>query len=176
MDSKTPLSGAQFGVLFPTDLGWFGLIWSDCLLCRVTFGHRLKSEAGSQLVGVTKLSVATLPQEQKGLVDRLQDFASGSPQDFRDVKLDLAELTPFQQRVIDRCRRIGWGRTQSYGELASKAGSPRGARAAGTVMANNRFPIVVPCHRVIAANQKIGGFSAPGGIGLKQRLLNLESA
>ena len=77
--------------------------------------------------------------------------------------------------VIKNCRRIGWGETLTYGQLAEAAGSPRAARAVGTVMSGNRFPIIVPCHRVVSSTgNRFGGFTAPGGVPMKKRMLKLE--
>ena len=168
------------GTLFTSNLGWFGVSWFEQSLRRVTFGHRTKSDAHAKLISSTTgstvvVSLSRLSIAQRELVQRLRDYAAGAAADFRDVPLQLHDLTPFQLRVLRGCRQIRWGQTRTYGELAAQAGSPRAARAAGTVMANNRFPIVIPCHRVVAANHSIGGFSAPGGVSMKQRLLELES-
>ena len=84
-------------------------------------------------------------------------------------------MTPFQKQVIRTCREIPYGETLTYGELAVKAGSPGGARAVGTTMRTNRFPIIVPCHRVVGANG-LGGFSASQGVQTKRRLLEIENA
>ncbi len=73
------------------------------------------------------------------------------------------------------CRRIPWGQTRSYAQLAAVAGRPGAARAVGSVMAKNRVPLVVPCHRVIASSGQLGGYSAPQGLSLKRRLLAMES-
>jgi methylated-DNA-[protein]-cysteine S-methyltransferase len=84
-------------------------------------------------------------------------------------------LTPFQQRVVETVQGIPFGQTMSYAEVAERAGSPRAARAVGNVMAQNRTPMVVPCHRVLASGGRLGGFSAPGGTEFKRRLLALEN-
>jgi methylated-DNA-[protein]-cysteine S-methyltransferase len=107
---------------------------------------------------------------------RLEAFATGEPCDFDDVELALPSLTPFQQRVIAETRGVGYGQTLTYGELAARAGAPRAARAVGTVMSSNRLPILIPCHRIVASGGGLGGYSAPQGIDLKRRLLNLEAA
>ena len=77
-------------------------------------------------------------------------------------------------RVIAACRRIPWGETRSYGDLATECGSPGAARAVGSVMAKNRYPLIVPCHRVLAAGGDIGGYSAADGLVMKRRLLAAE--
>jgi methylated-DNA-[protein]-cysteine S-methyltransferase len=108
------------------------------------------------------------------LVDRVRAYFSGDAVSFDDVPLDLAGATPFQERVAAALRAIPYGETVTYGELAALAGHPNAQRAAGTFCAHNRFPLFVPCHRVVAAN----GLGSYGSLGLeyKRRLLELESA
>lgn len=89
-----------------------------------------------------------------------------------DIELDLGGLSEFQLAVYRTVANIPYGSTLSYSEVAGKAGYPRGARAVGQVMSANRFPLIVPCHRVISKNMGIGGFSS--GLGLKRYLLRLE--
>jgi methylated-DNA-[protein]-cysteine S-methyltransferase len=106
------------------------------------------------------------------LGDRLSGWFRGSRDDFADVELDLDWCTPFQHALLDALRAVPYGETVTYGELAALAGRPGAARAAGTFCARNRFAVLVPCHRVVAA-QGIGGY---GDLGLayKRRLLDLE--
>ncbi|MDA0660303.1 MAG: methylated-DNA--[protein]-cysteine S-methyltransferase [Planctomycetota bacterium] len=101
-------------------------------------------------------------------------FLSGEPTTFGHVPLDLRGLTDFQRDVTAACCGIEWGRTSTYAELAHDVGRPRAARAVGGVMRRNRLPLVVPCHRVVGAQGKLTGFSAPDGIAMKQRLLTME--
>jgi methylated-DNA-[protein]-cysteine S-methyltransferase len=91
---------------------------------------------------------------------------------YDDVELDLDWATPLQRELVAAARAVPWGEVVSYGELAALAGRPGAARAAGTFCAENRFALVIPCHRVVAANG-IGGYG-PSGVGLKRRLLALE--
>ncbi len=105
---------------------------------------------------------------------QLQRFFDGCPVVFR-VRLDLSERTDFQRDVLLACAAIPFGETLTYGQLAELVGHPGAARAVGSVMASNLIPIVIPCHRVVAANRQLGGFSAPGGTDTKKRLLQLEA-
>ena len=107
-----------------------------------------------------------------GLTARLAAFYRGEPGDFEDVELDLTELTPFGRELCAALRAVPRGDVVTYGELAALAGRPGAARAAGTFCAQNRFPVVVPCHRVVAAGG-IGGYGSLG-VGYKRRLLELE--
>jgi methylated-DNA-[protein]-cysteine S-methyltransferase len=108
------------------------------------------------------------------LVPRLAAYFSGDPVSFADVELDLEWMTPFQRAVADALRAIPYGETVTYGELAALAGHPNAYRAAGSFCARNRFPLFVPCHRVVAAD----GLGPYGSLGssYKQRLLELEGA
>jgi methylated-DNA-[protein]-cysteine S-methyltransferase len=90
------------------------------------------------------------------------------------LPLQLDYLSDFGRRVVIACRQLGWGQTATYGELARRAGSPAASRAVGAVMARNRHPLIVPCHRVLAADGSLRGFSAADGLKMKQRLLDHE--
>ena len=108
------------------------------------------------------------------LAERFQTYFEGARDDFLDVELDLDDLTTFQRAVCDALRNVPYGETVTYGELAALAGYPNAHRAAGTFCAHNRFALVVPCHRVVAAN----GLGSYGSLGVayKRRLLELEGA
>lgn len=106
------------------------------------------------------------------LAARLRAYFAGARDPFDDVELDLDGLTPFQLAVIDALRRVRWGEVVTYGELAALAGHPNAQRATGSVCAYNRFPLVVPCHRVVSATG-IGGYGSTG-TDYKRRLLELE--
>lgn len=110
------------------------------------------------------------------LIDRLQRYAGGESVDFSDVPAAVDHLSAFQRRVVKACRAIPPGERRTYGQLAAAAGSPGAARAVGQVMAMNRVPLIVPCHRVVASGGGLGGFSAPQGLAMKRRLLELEAA
>ena len=108
------------------------------------------------------------------LVERFRSYFAGEPDAFSDVDLELAWCTPFQRRVLDTIRAIPYGETATYGEVAALAGHPNAQRAVGSVCAANRFAVVVPCHRVVAAD----GLGPYGSLGTrcKRRLLELEGA
>jgi methylated-DNA-[protein]-cysteine S-methyltransferase len=108
------------------------------------------------------------------LAERMAAYFAGARDDFADVELDLEWCTPFQRAVADALRAVPYGETVTYGELAALAGHPNAQRAAGSFCARNRTPLVVPCHRVVAA----GGLGSYGSLGLeyKLRLLVLEDA
>ncbi|HZN32285.1 MAG TPA: methylated-DNA--[protein]-cysteine S-methyltransferase [Pirellulaceae bacterium] len=172
MSKATPQSH-----VFPSDLGWMALCWSGERLCRFTFGHPSAAAAAASLAAdEADAERADPPKWVAELAGRLQSFAAGRAELFDDVPLDLSHLSAFQGRVVKACRKIGRGKVRTYGELAQLAGAPGAARAVGSVMARNRFPIIVPCHRVVGAGGSLGGFSARDGVNLKRRMLALEGA
>ena len=115
------------------------------------------------------------PAAVQDVIDRLRLLLAGEDIDLTDIELDLDGVPAFDQRIYAIARALPRGVTATYGELARRAGAPGAAQAVGQVMGNNRFPLVVPCHRVVAAGGGNGGFSAPGGVDTKLRLLALES-
>ena len=105
-----------------------------------------------------------------------RDYWNARPVDFSDVACELPPPGGFTGQVLRACRRIAYGRTRSYGALAAQIGRPTAARAVAAVMARNPIPLVIPCHRVVYSDGRLGGFSAPGGLVLKRRMLQLEQA
>lgn len=167
--------------VFSTEIGWCGLWGTDNAVERLCMGHPSQDDVRQtvqRLYSEDHVNVVDEIEETDWypeLRERLQDYFQGAIVDFRDVKLSLPRLTSFQTRVINALKQIGYGKQITYGELAAKAGAPRAARAVGTVMASNRIPVLIPCHRVIASGGRLGGFSAPQGTSLKQHLLTMES-
>ncbi len=162
---------------FTTELGAVAVAWRGNVVTRISIGHSSEVAAIASLPSQDASPTNEPPEFVQELVQRLQSYAAGDTAvTFGDVPLDLAHLSPFQKKVVDRCRGIAAGMTQSYGELANLAGYPGAARAVGSVMSSNRFPIVIPCHRVVGSGGALGGFSAPQGISLKERMLVLEGS
>jgi methylated-DNA-[protein]-cysteine S-methyltransferase len=114
--------------------------------------------------------------EVRAAIDSLTALLAGERRDLSGISLDLSSVTSFPRRVYEIARTIPPGETRTYGEIAAKLGNPSLAREVGQALARNPFPLVVPCHRVLAANGKSGGFSAPGGVATKLRLLQIEGA
>ena len=156
--------------MFETAIGWFGIRFSEAVIHRIKFGFAGRAEAIGSFQQCGEIEVAMSPPIWQ---PRLEAYAEGSVDSFLDLVLDSDEMSPFQKRVCDACRQIPYGSVVTYGKLAEMAGSPGAARAIGTTMSTNRFPIVVPCHRVVAA-RGLGGFSASGGVATKAQLLTLE--
>jgi len=101
---------------------------------------------------------------------------AGERRDLREIVLDDRALDDFRRRVYAATRAIGPGETATYGEIARAIGDPGAARAVGAALGSNPFPIIVPCHRVLAADGALHGFSAPGGLATKRRMLEIEGA
>jgi methylated-DNA-[protein]-cysteine S-methyltransferase len=158
-----------------TAIGWCAIAGRGEQICAVTVGHRSAENAARFIEKTLGENVRRFSWNRR-LAERIVAALEGEPDDFTDVEIDFSHLTPFSRRVATACRRIGWGQTRSYGQLAAVAGFPGAARAAGHVMATNRTPLLVPCHRVVGSGGRLGGFSAPQGIKLKRRLLDLEMA
>jgi methylated-DNA-[protein]-cysteine S-methyltransferase len=162
-------------VTFRTAVGWCAMIGQGAVLRALAVGYR-DSAAAVARFDPELTATARTSSWNRALMNRLIGSLEGEPDDFRDVDIDLSHLGPFALRVVAACRRIEWGETRTYAQLAEAARRPRAARAVGRVMSQNRTPLVVPCHRVIGSSGKLVGFSAPQGIQLKRRLLALESA
>lgn len=168
-----------------SELGAIAVAASGGRLIAVEFGHRNESAAlaslrrrVSTLRGAPRSAENVESDEQlaANVLDRLQRYARGEAVDLSNVPVAMDHLSAFQRRVIKACRAIPPGERKTYGQLAAAAGSAGAARAVGQVMASNRTPLVVPCHRVVASGGGLGGFSAPEGLSMKRRLLELESA
>jgi methylated-DNA-[protein]-cysteine S-methyltransferase len=109
------------------------------------------------------------------LIEDIRRYFAGEKIDFSAIRVDLAGQDDFFRQIYAEARRLPWGVTTTYGTLAKKLGAgPEKARDVGQAMAKNPIPLIIPCHRVLAAGGKIGGFSAPGGSGSKARMLELE--
>ena len=157
-----------------TDLGWMAWVAADGAVGQLVFGYASARRAIDAL-GPGLIDNASPGPADDELAQRLQAYAAGKPVDFRDVRVDTPPVSDFHRRVLHACRQIPYGQTCTYGELARRAGSPRAARAVGRCMAINRVPLIIPCHRVTASDGRLGGFSAPGGIRIKERLLAMEA-
>jgi methylated-DNA-[protein]-cysteine S-methyltransferase len=162
--------------IFPTDLGWFGLVGTERRVVSLTIGHSSAAQVRNSLGRNDLRAAGDLTEDDwfPELRRDLEAYCRGELVDFRHYAVAFPQQTAFQRAVIDAARRIPFGRTLTYQELAAKAGSPGAARAVGNVMASNPVPIIVPCHRVVASGGGLGGYSAPQGIDLKRRLLQLE--
>jgi methylated-DNA-[protein]-cysteine S-methyltransferase len=163
--------------VFPTPLGWFGLVGGEGRVHRILLGHACADDVRTAAVAEAGRSEPFRESDwHPELRRRLERYAQGAVVDFDDIALALPPMTDFQHRVVAETRALRYGSTASYGELAERVGAPRAARAVGTVMSSNTMPLLIPCHRVVAAGGRLGGYSAPQGLTLKQRLLAMEAS
>ena len=155
----------------PTPIGRVFVAAGEAGLVRLSFRQ---SEA-SFVAELRRLGadVVRSPARTADIVHQLRAYFAGERRSF-DVRLDLRHTTPFQRRVLLAAARVPAGQVVSYGEIARRIGQPQGSRAVGQALGQNPVPIVIPCHRVIAAGGRIGGYT--GGLGIKRKLLRLEGA
>ena len=169
MAKKSLPQQVRYAHLSTGDLGEIWFAESDRGLWRISFGTT-KEQFMKDLYndGVTSLSDLKTTAKTKKL---LVEYLAGRRREF-PVTIDWTRVSGFTRKALQVCAKIPYGKTLSYGEVAERAGSPGGARAVGQAMGKNPFPIIVPCHRVVASGGKIGGFS--GGLHFKRALLDLE--
>ena len=161
--------------LFDADLGTCGIAWSDAGLTRFQLPEADRDATEQRLEsGQHAPTRAEPPAAVARAVRQLQRYFAGSQVDFSPIAVDLTGIPAFYVKVYEAARRIKWGETATYGELARGSGSPGAARGVGQAMSRNPVPVIIPCHRVLASGNKIGGFSAYGGTLSKTRLLALE--
>ncbi len=120
--------------------------------------------------------IGTPPAGVAAAIERVTALLAGAPDDLTGVRLDLSGVPAFHRRVYAAARTIPPGSTRSYGDVAALVGEPGSAQAVGQALGRNPVPIVVPCHRVLAADGSLHGFSAPGGLDTKRRMLEIEGA
>lgn len=175
--AASPYADADFVKfsVFETAFGWIGLVGRNQVVRQLRLGYPDPRSliADLQSAGVrADLERATDWHPQ--LREMLRSYAEGKAVSFLGVRFQLPPMTPFQQIVLRYVRTIPFGQVTTYGEVARLVGHSGAGRAVGTVMANNPLPIIIPCHRVVAAGGKLGGYSSPRGVELKQWLLDLE--
>lgn len=150
---------------FPTAIGTCGIWCGVRGITRVQLPEVVAEEHGIEP-----------PPEVRHAITRITSLLEGEPLDLLDLTLDMESVSEFHRRVYALTRQIPPGQTMTYGELATALGEPGAARAVGQALGSNPFPIIVPCHRVLASGGKAGGFSAPGGVETKHTLLEIEGA
>lgn len=163
--------------LFDTAIGRCGMAWSARGICSVQLPDRSDTRLLARLrQRAPGAEPAPPPVPVRHAVQRIVALLAGAHDDLLDLPLDMDGIAPFHQRVYARARAIPPGRTITYGELAADIGEPGAARAVGQALGLNPFAPVVPCHRILAAGARSGGFSAPGGVDTKLRMLLIERA
>lgn len=171
------MSAAASYTLFDTAIGRCGIAWRSGLVVSTAL-------PGADDAATVRHLLRKLPRavesEPKGVaadaIDLVQRLLSGEAVDLGVIPVDLDAYPDFERRIYALLREVPTGSTITYGELAARAGSPRAAQAVGMAMGRNPVPIIVPCHRVLASSGRSGGFSAPGGVSTKFRILQIEQA
>jgi len=159
--------------IFATALGDMALGWTEAGINR----FRLPGDPADLMADrLQRHGYRPDPAGQGDLVARVRAYAVGAPDDFADIPVDLSGVPEQNRRIYEHIRGLGWGTTTSYGAIARWLGDVALSRAVGAAMGANPVPLIVPCHRVMAADGRTGGFSAPGGVDSKLRLLALEKA
>jgi O-6-methylguanine DNA methyltransferase len=163
--------------LFDTALGCCGIAWSPRGVAGVQLPEARKPETRARLLRrFPGAREAAPPPEVQGALDGIVALLRGEPSPLDAVALDMDGVPPFHRQVYEVARTIPPGATLSYGEIAARLGEPALARDVGQALGENPFSLIVPCHRVIGAGGKLGGFSARGGTATKLRLLAIEGA
>jgi methylated-DNA-[protein]-cysteine S-methyltransferase len=164
-----------FFTLFDTAIGRCAIAWGErCVVCLQLPEENDAKTRARVLQRYPAARGAVPPLQIAHARDAVATLLRGTPSDLSSIPLDMDGLPPFHRRVYEAARAIPFGAAMTYGELAKRAGAAGAARAVGQALARNPFAIIVPCHRVVAAGGKTGGFSANGGASTKLRLLAIE--
>ncbi|MBL7498414.1 MGMT family protein [Frankia sp. CNm7] len=176
--------------LFDTGVGCCGVVWGENGIVSVALpanprhGGGVAGNPAGAARARTRASLAAaypdaaegpVPAEARAAIDGMVALLAGAPVDLAEVRVDLAGVPEFHERVYEVARAIPPGQTLTYGEVAVRLGMPGAAQAVGQALGSNPIPIIIPCHRVVAAGG-LGGFSAPGGSATKRRMLEIEGA
>ncbi len=171
---------AEAYTLFDTAIGACGLAWNERAIAGAQLPEAGEAATRARLQrrypGSAETPAARAPAAVQQAIADIQALLQGEARDLSHVQLDMEGVPEFHCRVFEVARRIPPGATCSYGDVAVRLGERGAARAVGQALGRNPFPIIVPCHRVLAAGGRVGGFSARGGTATKLRLLQIEGA
>jgi methylated-DNA-[protein]-cysteine S-methyltransferase len=170
------VDGCAFA-LFDTPIGRCAIVWRGGFIVGASLPEA--DDAALRLSILRRFPAAKEaepPPVITAAIEAVRRLMDGAAEEFADLAIDISALPEFERRVLDETRAIPSGETRTYGEIARRIGAPGAARAVGRALGRNPVPIIIPCHRILAAAGKSGGFSAPGGASTKLRLLQLERA
>jgi methylated-DNA-[protein]-cysteine S-methyltransferase len=164
--------------LFRTTFGTCGIAWAETAFIRFQLPHETDSQTEMRLSGSGgRVDEDEAPEWVRQAITRVRRHLDRDFQDFSDLPRERSLISDFQHAVYLQTLLIGPGFKKSYGQIAEAIGmGPEASRAVGVALARNPWPLLVPCHRVVSASDKMTGFSAPGGVRTKTRLLALEGA
>jgi methylated-DNA-[protein]-cysteine S-methyltransferase len=170
------MTGYSF-VIFDTAIGACGVVWGPHGINGVQLPMGNEEKTRSRIVQrYGEIVEAPPPADVQHAIDAMIELLDGKPNDLRDIVLDLNGVPDFNRSVYDIARAIPPGQTMTYGDIAKRIGGVELSRDVGQALGHNPCPIVVPCHRVLAAGGKPGGFSANGGVATKLKMLAIEGA
>ncbi len=161
--------------LFDTAIGRCGIAWRDEAAAGFVICGDDEDAAAARLARRHKAQPAEPPPAIAAVIARVRRMLDGERVDLADVPVAL-DVPDFERRVYAALRQVPPGETITYGALAQRVGAPGAAQAVGAAMGRNPIPVIIPCHRVLAGSGKSGGFSAPGGVATKFRILQIERA
>ncbi|TWT61214.1 methylated-DNA--[protein]-cysteine S-methyltransferase [Rubinisphaera italica] len=171
---KTPL----YFNAFESELGWCAIAGREETVSRVVIGCETRLQTEEYLQKQLKSQNVSFDIREENWFQEcrvaLQNYASGEPINLNVFTVDLNHLTRFQQKILRLVQKIPSGHLETYGKIATRSGHPGAARAVGGALSKNPVPLIIPCHRVVGSSGKLTGFTAPQGLTLKQRLLDLE--
>ena len=172
------MTGSDFGfAFFDTAIGRCSIVWNARGVVRTRLPEDNERATRERMARrYPQARENTPPEEIRCAIDDMIALLAGEPKDLTGVKIDTAGVPDFNAKVYDIARTIPPGKTMTYGEIAERLGDRTLSREVGQALGQNPFPIIVPCHRVLAAGGKTGGFSAPGGVSTKMRMLTIERA
>lgn len=162
--------------VFLTSWGWTGFAASQKGLEALVLPEKTKEDAVFRLK--KSLGDNNIIGNNKGwenLIEKIREYFKGKKIDFSDYRLNLDNYTVFQKKIYQTVKKIPYGETRSYREIAEISGYPKAYRAVGTTMKNNLIPLIIPCHRIIKSDGDLGGFSGGEGVALKKKMIDLES-
>lgn len=163
--------------LFESAIGCCGIAWGPHGIIGVQLPESSDDATRARLQRRFPGAAESAPPENvQRAIDGITALLRGEKRNLTDVTIDLTGAEPFHRRVYEVARTIAPGRTMTYGEIAKQLGQPKASQAVGVALAKNPVALIVPCHRVLAAGGKLGGFSANGGVTTKRRLLEIEGA
>jgi methylated-DNA-[protein]-cysteine S-methyltransferase len=176
MSDLFPMPGTHHYTVFDTAHGVAGIVWCGNAVTQFRLpGDSREATERSLLKRLPDALPGDPPPVIAEVIDMVVRYFAGEHVDFSNVSVDLGAQEPFFARTYDAVRALGWGETTTYGAVARSIGAPlEAARAVGQAMGRNPVPLIVPCHRVLAAGGRLHGFSAPGGALSKARMLQLE--
>src|SRR5471032_169323 len=163
--------------LFETPIGTCGLVWKDEMITGLRLPEASPAATRTRIKRRWADSEEQAPPSaMQQIIDRVLALLDGEAVDLSGVPLDFGDAPEFHRRAYEIARTIPPGQTMTYGEIARRLGVPHESREVGQAMGKNPIAIIMPCHRVLGADGKMGGFSANGGVATKRRILEIEGA